>query len=1741
MVLLVEPRLTARPVSVNRHGKRWATVHLGLWFLLFVLGLATTVHGDPKQIRLRNGVIVTPEPERSRLAAQSSLPEPVVSGLYLVQFAHRLEPAWRDQLRGAGVQLVRYVPEDAFVVRLTGVRLAQVRALPFVRWVGEYGPDYKVYAGLSQELREAAPNSRVAVSVLVSRDVPRSELAKSGTTFSSLRLRSQTSFGTVLEGEVSMDELAGLAQSEAVLWIEPACRMKLSDEIASKIVAGGEIPRARPSEWEDPLGGLDGAGRHSTITQQLGYDGRGVTVAVADSGLSDGEAATVHPDLSGRVDAFLFYGSLQDAADEHGHGTHVAGIIAGNGAVGETDPLGTLYGLGLAPQAHLVVQRVFDGAGADLRPDYGTLTRDAVRAGAVIGSNSWGDEVQGRYDLGAAQFDALVRDADAETPGEQPYTLVFSAGNAGPASRTLNSPATAKNVIATGACENDRFDFLTYAKGQNTVADFSSRGPCEDGRIKPDVLAPGTWIASLRSSAATDQNGAWAPISDQYQYDGGTSQAGPHVAGAAAVFVQFYRETHTNAAPSPALVKAALIHSAVDMDDSAGTGPVPNSDEGWGRVALTNLIGSLSRVEYVDQTQELSTGQSYEQRVIVASGSQPLKITLAYTDVPGLPAALPALVNDLDLEVVGPNGQIYRGNQFLNGESVEGATASDAINNVEAVRLRQPAPGDYVVRVCARNVVEDVHHEEGVAPRQDFALVISGDLPAPGVGLIVLDRQTYPAPGVIQLKLIDADLAGQPSVNVLLKSSTETEGELATLQASASSGIFTGAVTTATGPPLQDGVLQVAHGDAIEADYQDASPAALRTSGARADLVPPIITHVTVTNRFGKVVVTWQADEAATAVVFYGTNGVLALSATNRVVEAEQQVELSDLAAGVAYEFSVMSIDTAGNRTTDDAGGSFYRFVAQPAAAVLLVNAYVPDDPAYQTTVIPLTAYTDALDQTGVTYDVWDLSRPDSPSPTRDDLRPFPVVIWRLSDSLLGPTTLTPPQQAALESYVNGGGALFVASMELLTSLGENSAFRTNVLHVQAFSKDVGVSQVQGQDSDPISNGMHFTLDYSAYDNAILASLGLSPDVADTLTLDSHAAPLFLDPSLNTVAGMRFPRRGYDTPGRVVFLPFPFDAVPTSGDAPNNRAALLRKVLSFLAPGLGGLGSVRLDRTAYTLPDLITLELADSDLAGQRTASVRCFSSTLTNGMAVTLTESNRRGLFRGSVTVGAVPIKTGPKQLRAQAGDAIWVEYYDASRAELVSDRAVVDVEAPTISIITVTPEYKQATIQWTTSEPTDGLVQFGESTFLGHTAYQESLTTAHELLLPALQPGRTYYYQVVSRDRAGNTAIDNNKGALYTFHTLKPLSSPWSDNLDGPDSATNWSVENRPESITAWTIGTPANGLETEAHSPPQAWGSNLNGAPIDVADTSLIGPGLLLTGGTVATLHFWHSYDFSPVSEGDIYELGRLLVSTNESDHWTLLKEYSDASAGWQEELVDLTPFLGQVVHLAWVYSLFSLEVHSRPGWLLDDVSITVSNIVAGTLQITNDVAQATFTLSGPISRTGQGWITTWTNIPAGEYVVQFNPVPFYQAPPPQTVVLSNRTLVVEGHYSFPDANHNGISDAWEQQSFGSVAAEHPPNTDSDGDGSSDFDEFIAGTNPLDAGSSLQLLPPIKLANGSCRLSWTASPGHAYRLRSSPDAVSWEPMTGWLRASTTRFSYVVPASDLTAPRFFRLEVSP
>ena len=531
----------------------------GLRSLLFV-GLSLSfflVRGEDKQIHLRNELILTP-PRRASPAV--NIEETTNrSGLFLVQFQEHPLAAQQKTLRSMGVDLLKYVPDDAFIARWTNASPDKVRALSFVRWVGPYLARHKIHPRLSAAIQRT--NAPLEVTLLLSPRATVDEIAGVRSLLKSVAYESHLRQGVIVRGVLDPAQLNKIANLDAVLWMEPAPHRKLVDEEAAKLVGGDDGNVATP-----------------TVTEQLGFGGQGVTVCVCDTGLDTGDTNTMHPDVRGRVTGFKFYPPLTDGSDGYGHGTHCAGIVAGNAATGETDPnSGAWYGLGNANQASLFIERIFDTNANEVSPAPSdeTLTQDAVNNSAQIGANSWGNDVNGEYDTDASQFDELVRDADSVTPGDQPYILEFSAGNAGPDAETLDSPATGKNVIATGASENQTNYYAElydlYADGPDTIADFSSIGPCEDGRIKPDVVAPGTWIASMASSAAPDESAiAWTVIDNYYVYMGGTSMSGPAAAGGAAAFVQYDKSTHTNTVPSPALVKAALINSAYELNEANG-------------------------------------------------------------------------------------------------------------------------------------------------------------------------------------------------------------------------------------------------------------------------------------------------------------------------------------------------------------------------------------------------------------------------------------------------------------------------------------------------------------------------------------------------------------------------------------------------------------------------------------------------------------------------------------------------------------------------------------------------------------------------------------------------------------------------------------------------------------------------------------------------------------------------------------------------------------------------------------------------------------------------------------------------------------------------------------------------------------------------------------------------------------------------------------------------------------------
>jgi hypothetical protein len=1713
--------------------------------VLFSLGLA---RGEGKRIHLRNELIITPPAQHSSQAG----PVESTNGshLFLIQFEDHPLAAQQAALQSIGVDLLKYVPDDAFIAKLTNASPGDVRALSFVRWVGPYLSRHKIHPQISAALQRT--NAPLAVNLLLSPRATVDEVNQVRGILQSVVYESRLRQGVIIRGVLEPAALNRLAALDAVLWIEPAHQRRLVDEAASKLVGGDDGQVATP-----------------TVTEQLGFGGQGVTVCVADTGLDTGDTNTLHPDILGRVTGFKFYPPLTDGSDGYGHGTHCAGDVAGNAATGETDPYsGAWYGLGVANQASLFIERIFDANANEVSPAPSdeTLTQDGVRNGAQIGANSWGNDVQGAYDTDASQFDELVRDADSVTPGDQPYILEFSAGNAGPDSQTLDSPATGKNVIATGASENTPDEYAElydlYDDGPDTVADFSSCGPCEDGRIKPDVVAPGTWIASMASSAAPDESAiAWTVIDNFYVYMGGTSMSGPMAAGGAAAFVQYYRSTHTNAMPSPALVKAALINSASELNESdGGPGPIPNFQEGWGRVTLTNLIQSQRNFQWVDQTALLTTGELYQQHTFVGNSNQSLKITLAYTDVAGFPGAIPALVNQLNLEVVGPDGTLYRGNQFVDGESVPNATSVDSLNNVQAVHLAQPLPGDYLIRVRAVNVAEDARLDTA-AIDQDFALVVSGPLLLPDQGEVLLDRTNYTAPDEIKLEVLDAARAASNTVTVLLTSTTEPLGAQITLYSAGGYGVFTNTVATLVGNPSPDGKLAVHNGDAITAAYVDSS-GVKQTASATVVLNPPVISGVSTNIDSGVITITWQTSQAADSVVYYGTNRLeLNLVASNSSLATSHAINLGELAPGATYYFEVVSTDDAGNSATNNNSGASYVFVAVATPPVLVVDDYDSvEESTNGSTVIPASAYTNALAATGYGFAYWNAL--ERGSPALADLQPYRVVIWRTTDDIINYTgtnnTLTLAQQTMIQTYLNNGGSFFMASMGILSQLGD-VPFRANVLQVGGFVQNsdppapcdcdeyFGVPSFLGVPGDPITSSMNVTLNYTNYpsfDDGFGDVYG--PDFGDTFTPTTNSTAIAFEPVSGKCCGVRFPSDGVSSPGRVVFLSFPLDAVPETGPTPDNETALMLNILSFLDPGGNGIGTVTLNQSDYTIPSQVTVQVGDPAIAGAGQTHVTFSTSSFTNRVAVVLNETPHLGLFSGFLTLVATNTVV-PGQLRVRNEDTLTASYFDASIDSNVLATATIDTNPPVISGVAAATNVGGAVVTWNTSEPADSLVQYGEGTILDHTAYNAELVTSHSVALSQLLANHLYYFQVVSRDSAGNAATDNNQGALYTFITPKTLQPPWFDNLEsGPPG---WAVVPDPDYGSTdpaqnWMLGTPDNSLQTSAYSGVNAWGVLLDGyaaagSPF-IVSTYLYSPVIDLTGFSQATLTFWDAFDFSSA-----YEDGVIMISTN-AEPLDSLQPYVDftglVSDDWEQETIDLTPYAGQPIQIVWYYEGVSIG-DPLNGWLVDDVGVTgLAAGAGGTVVVSKNIASATFTLTGPTgsSQSGSGLVTTITNAPPGQYILQFGDVAFYYTPQSQTnTLLASNTLAFTGTYTFPDVNSNGMSDLYEQYYFGSVSGARTRLTDTDGDGMSDYAEFIAGTDPTNALSNLRILRSYA-SNGVMTLQWSAIPSRIYEVQASTDLVDWSPVSLWLQAFSSPMTYSwTNASDKA--RSFRVEVRP
>ena len=631
------------------------------------------------------------------------------SNYILIQTNPSLTDERRAELAGLGVTILEYLPRYSYLCRYEKANLQAIRNLEYISWVGNYSSDLKS----ASDLFSANGAEPKEVDVVFHDDVDPKKFREA----------------IAAQANLNPDSLK-LGRHKVRLTIQPT---HLSAVAAIDDVR--HIEEVRPAEFLDTVArvilGVVAADGNSSVP----FEGEGQIVVVADSGFDIGSKDNVHRAFvdgqngASRVLQLYAVGRPQsgETNDPTGHGTHVAGLVLGDG---ESQRFGKVRGT--APKARLIVQSLLDENNKVNEPVdlHDLFLKPYTEFGARIHNNSWGRSPgNGVYTPGSSEVDDFVWN-------HRDFVVCFAAGNEGRDStasgkvdsKSITAPGTAKNCITVGATESVRPEIdhpernlpefaLTYsqkfgpglfpadpfrdrrvAADSESVAAISSRGPAGDNRIKPDVVAPGTFILSARSRQLDPDVSLWAETAElPFIFHGGTSMASPLVAGCAALVREFLAEVHHITNPSAALVKSLLINGARPLGQNGNAASVtPDFDQGFGRVDMPATVGPFPpnvSVTPHDEATALVQGQLEVRHITIEPQMSLLKVTLVWTDPPG-----DGLQNDLDLIVKSAGGEKRHGNKQ------PGETDFDRVNNVEQVVWNNFPAGDVEITVTAARI-----------------------------------------------------------------------------------------------------------------------------------------------------------------------------------------------------------------------------------------------------------------------------------------------------------------------------------------------------------------------------------------------------------------------------------------------------------------------------------------------------------------------------------------------------------------------------------------------------------------------------------------------------------------------------------------------------------------------------------------------------------------------------------------------------------------------------------------------------------------------------------------------------------------------------------------------------------------------------------------------------------------------------------------------------------------------------
>jgi hypothetical protein len=618
---------------------------------------------------------------------------------YVIVLRQPMSQAVRDALELAGVRTLGFLPVQSFLADLRATTPARLRDAGVIASVHTWQDAWKLSPELSALQPAFATPERIALAArgdvaatltlipgVVAADFAASLARIPGSAFLDSELVGESLVVQVSLPAQQVPQLAGIPE---LLFAEPAPEFTTRSTLATRWVV--------TTNQQDNFALYD-----------AGLTGVGQIVGVVDSAPDINHCGLADTNPIGpshrKIHAYNF-----NAVSYAFHGTHTSGILLSNAIGGDTGPAVP------PPGASPDLQGVAYGARMvyNTYPAFGeanVYSRFELHRtqGAFVHSNSWGND-------NTRSYDSTCRAIDNFMWTNQDQLLLYSTSN----SSLIRNPENAKNVVGVGSSGNAPVQDQACGGGE---------GPSLDGRIKPDVVAPGCQI-----NASSASSGCGTVLSS------GTSMACPAAAGVATLIRQYFTQgwypsgspTPSNAiVPSGALLKAMVVNSGVDVTGWPG---YPGTRDGWGRVLADNVLFLANRVPAETRTlavwdtwsgteRALATGQSRSFRVNVQSASEPLEVTLTWTDAPATAGVASPEVNNLNLIVTSPDNTIYRGNVLASGVSIAGGVA-DAENNVEQFILPGPQTGIWTITVSGASVNVGT---------QGFAVVSTGALVAVG-------------------------------------------------------------------------------------------------------------------------------------------------------------------------------------------------------------------------------------------------------------------------------------------------------------------------------------------------------------------------------------------------------------------------------------------------------------------------------------------------------------------------------------------------------------------------------------------------------------------------------------------------------------------------------------------------------------------------------------------------------------------------------------------------------------------------------------------------------------------------------------------------------------------------------------------------------------------------------------------------------------------------------------------------